>query len=275
MLYSNTFNFDNYIDLSNCLDTLSGILNTINYSSILGSIKLSYKDYNFNIDYAYNIKENELKLTINYNDIIATIIYKNDVIYLDAKDIKIYANVSDINIIINDIVNEFNLPKDTTTKFNDTLNNTLNGDFALIKEFNKIDNSLVIKLYNDLQIIITSSNNLLNNISLTYKDVSILGTINESNENQIILTPDKTNFVNAKNTTELITNIHSLIVSNNISATFEGAIYGYNVSGSINYKNDKLSIYAKSTIYGKSIELWMIDNVIYANVDNLGFSFKY
>jgi hypothetical protein len=269
----NTFNFDNYIDLSNCLDTLNASLNSINYSSISGSIKLSYKDYNFNIDYAYNIKNNELKLTINYNDIVATIIYKNDIIYLDIKDIKIYVNVSDINVIINEIIDEFNLPKDTTTTINDSINNTLNGDFALISEFNKVDNSLVIKLYNALQIVITSSNNLLNNISLTYKDISISGTINESNENQTILSPDKTNYVNAKNTTELIKNIHSMIVSGNINATFEGVIYGYSVNGLINYNNNKLSLYAKSTIYGKTIQVWLKDNIIYADIDTLGLSF--
>jgi hypothetical protein len=269
-----TFSIDNYIDLSNCLDTLNSALNTINYSSITGYIKLSYKDYTFDINYTYNIKDNELKLIVNYNDIIATIIYKNNIIYLNVKDIKVYVNISDIKVIINNIIEEFNLPKDTTTKINDTITNTLNGNFVLISEFNKVDDSLVIRLYNNLEITITSSNNLLSKISLIYNDISLSGTINENNESQIILAPDTSDYVNAKNTADLITNIHSLIISNNINATFDGVVYGYNVSGLINYNNNKLSVYAKSTIYGKTIEVWMIDNIIYANVDTLGFSFN-
>ncbi len=267
-----------YVDINDILSVANSVIATAKSNAVSGQIDLQLtdgvvpidgitsKNLHFVINYNYSYNGGNIKFDANTELLGNTlsVVLVDNVVYIAYQDINVYATLEsfgkiDLNAEISQqqIIEYVKLAISSISLSYD--NDTL---IVLGKNLAKL---------NSAKISITTENSELTNVSLTcdYASINITFALTE-NYNDVTL---KENYIEAENIVELVKNIIDATTQRHVFAEIDLNIGEYSISGLVNYSENNLQAQISTQIFGKNLDVRLLENTIYANFDGMKVKF--
>lgn len=265
-----------YANIATLIPTVNKIINTSRQTLFTGVISLTYNNNTYNVNYTV---QNKNGLYINLNTLILNkpleISIVNNVCYITYSNTKLFVNISDINELINLIITKFNIELPTNSAnimFNEILkliNSEINPNF--ISSLSEIKDGVQIELLNKLNLKIVG-NNTIENINAKYNNIELNITLNASLNNLEVPTFDSKNYTNIYDLTNTVLNVYDYVTNKKLYFDVNLTYDNIKVDGKV-YFDNSLTLDVNTTLFNKQINVKLVENVVYVNIDGLKVKF--
>ena len=259
-----------YTNLALLMPTIKNTIKYINGGKIYLQVNANYKDFTLNGFIGYE-KENSIlsaNLTLNAygKEIDLTIL--NDIIYLSALDINVKFNIDDFDMLKQFLLENFNVDLDGA--LNDFNLNEIDIDKMIAGLNIAVSENAVSLVVDDIVVNINIFEDMLNDITLQYKDIHLVASIIK--EKPVIKVED--NYVDIVSLLPTIENISNYIKNGAYHVEFNAKTNDLSLFGYLGYENSKLFVDATLSVLGINVNLKMIENVVYVNYNNIYLKFN-
>ena len=268
-----------FVDINDILSVVDSAIATVKSNAISGQIDLQIMDGVVSID---GISPEELHFIVNYNysynsgnikfdastELLGntlTVVLIDKVIYVSYQDINVCAAIENFgNLQMNAEVSQqqiIDYIKLAITNISLGYSNNTLTVFA--SNLGSIDSAVLD---------ITTQNGMLSNVSLVCDYARVNVTFNAvENYTDVTL---KENYVNAENLVELVKNIIDIVSQKQIYAEINLSVGEYSISGLVNYSELGLQAQISTQIFGKNLDVKLLENTVYATFDGLKIKFS-
>ncbi len=254
----------NYIPLSQIIEQVEAVINTLTSQSVNLKAEVEYQDYIVNIiaNYSYNNGDIYFDSEISLGELKLNIAFIDSKLYFTYQGLKVKADRNTLETLLDKLPNgvDESAIKDVVLAVVDWLTSiTLNAS-----------ENTVILLNNQFNVLLKMQDEKISFISAKIGQaiVSANFTYNSFEKNNI----DDEQYTQAEDIVELVENTISY-VNNGVALKVQGEYQDLTVSGTIEYKNS--TILAQLTVNYKEIsaDIIVVDNVVYVNA--LGAKIKF
>lgn len=264
---------DNYFEISDLLPLIESTLNTINSGRLEGQLELIYKNFSLNLKYKVQLDPLTVYVSTRLMGLDINLYYKDNNVYVMVGELYFKVTPNDIEYIIKVISDKLGITIDKNT----IIEKIKSTDIEEL--LSKIHLSDIKDLYADGHVFKVNTfgvkvdvtyDTKINSFMIKYNDVKVQGQLTKFSDDVKMPLVNTKAFESVDYLIELINNLY-----NNLS---EKHIY---INGSINLNNfeipvnayvdfdNQLKLTAQAKVLGKNININMLDNVVYADIDGL------
>ena len=278
---------ESYSDISLLIDGIDAMLSMKDYSRFDGTLNLKLNEQTqFNANYSLSIGE-EIKAkiwTTILNKTIA-VAYQNENIYisidcldsagniLEGKNIKLKANNSDIEELV-EYISSFGIV-DSEKQTLESLLEIVKPLFDINKDENFIDS--ITATEEGIEICAMGAklslfySNTIDRIAGQINDIYFDASILSSNENLDLAIEDE-EYISTTHLLNIVKANFDLLAKGDYAIEVNGNYQDISFNGGVNYVDGKISLALGITIGKNNFVVKFVDNIIYAEIDNLNIS---
>ena len=265
-----------YVDIVTLLPLIENIKSLIDSKEIFFDISANYGDIALNG--GINIIDGNISMSavISAYGLNIDIAMLNEIVYLSYDNLKLKFALSDIDQLLSFLNENFGI--DLGSKLDELQSAEFNLDkiIEIIKSESVQEILAKIKLsmtsenliasYDELKIIIDFANSNLNFMQVNYKDLS--ASLSLANE-QTIVSVNESDYIDAITLLPLVENVYNYINEGNFYLDFTVSYNNYRIDGALNIADGAISLALTTNLYGQKIDIALIDNIVYLDVNDI------
>ena len=270
-------NIDAYIDIVGLLPLIENTKSLIESKTLYLDLNANYGD--IILTGGLNIVDGNISLSVvisayGFNINLALL---NETIYLSYDNLKLKFALNEIDSLLSFLNDNFGI--DLNSKLDEIQNleididkiteNIKSEDFQeiLAKLKLSLTNDNLIASYDKLGVEINFANSQINFIKASYSDLE--AKISIVSEACTVNVEDESNYINIIDLLPLVQNIIQYVNDNNFYLDFVAIYNDYRIEGALNIADGAITLALNTTIYGQKINLVLIDNILYLDVNNI------
>lgn len=270
-------NIDAYVDIVGLLPLIENTKTLIESKTLYLDLSANYGD--IILTGGLNIVDGNISLSVvisayGFNINLALL---NKTIYLSYDNLKLKFALNEIDSLLSFLNDNFGI--DLNSKLDEIQNleididkiieNIKSEDFQeiLAKLKLSLTNDNLIASYDKLAVEINFANSQINFIKASYSDLE--AKISIVSEPCTVNVEDESNYINIIDLLPLVQNIIQYVNDNNFYLDFVAIYNDYRIEGALNIADGAITLALNTTIYGQKINLVLIDNILYLDVNNI------
>ena len=275
----------NYVNLDNASSTINGLINTMADNQFNGQIEFAWgtqDDQKVTGNYSITVIDKKIYATliIEYLGQSATICILDTEIYLNIKDIYVKATFNQLKEILNaelpeEVVKELEnstqeIEKQTSRDIFDIVYDLTNQ--SLLDNLLASENGLFLEI-KDADITLTTSNNKLSQIDVSYNQYNVSISI-ESSITTSVPTINTEPYIDIDNVYNLVKNVYNYAVGQQYYTNVNLSAKGYTITGYIGF-DKQLNAQLYTTIENKKLGVTIVNNVVFIDFDGFKASIAF
>lgn len=262
---------DSYFEISDLLPLANSVINTINCGKYEGQINITYNSHVITLNYKVQSNPFIIYITTRILGINVGIYYEDNNVYVMIDELYFKVTMEDIDYILQILKDNFDIDINKEELINKIKNIDINElankiNLRDIKDLYADNHNFRVNAYG-VKVNI-AFDELINTLLVKYNDIKVEANLTNVNDSVIIPKVNKKIFENVNYLVELITNTYNSLNEKQVYLNGNVQIKDFNlpITAYVDF-NEDIKLSANTNVLGKDINLNMLNNVLYADID--------